>query len=51
MKMKDAHKIIALSIAAGLLLWVLDALIDTFILGQQLLISRHGTEILFLRIC
>jgi PAS domain S-box-containing protein len=33
--MKSEHKIIALSVAAGLLLWVLDAFVDTFILNQK----------------
>jgi PAS domain S-box-containing protein len=35
MKMKTEHKIIALSIAVGLLLWVLDAFIDAFLFSHE----------------
>ena len=31
MKMKPEHKIIALSVAIGLLFWILDAFVDMFI--------------------
>jgi PAS domain S-box-containing protein len=35
MKLNDTHKVIALSITTGLLLWVLDAFIDTFLFRRQ----------------
>ncbi len=35
MKMKAEHKIVTLSIAAGLLLWILDAFVDTFIFNEK----------------
>ncbi len=35
MKVKAEHKIIALSIAVGLLFWILDAFIDTLIFNQK----------------
>jgi PAS domain S-box-containing protein len=35
MKMKTENKIIALSITAGLLIWTLDAFVDTFIFNQK----------------
>ena len=35
MKMKAEHKVIALSVAAGLLLWILDAFIDAFLFNHK----------------
>jgi PAS domain S-box-containing protein len=51
MKMKAEHKIIALSIGGGLLVWVIDAVVDTFVFIQkpftQSLLESSAQELYF----